>query len=112
MKYYSTAMLSAAVLALASSIALAGPVMKREPTTNMRVSPHMKMHVIHNCATGFNKSAYTGAGYDSYNCTTPYIKCPPAGNNYMLSFTNPQPVVNNTQGIRFAYRCVYEKKPS
>ena len=104
MKYTVTALISAAILAAASSIAVAGPA-EPAPTTNLKMTPGMNFKVL------FTKGTYAGSNAKSYQCTTPYIQCPKSTEKFMLTFTNPQPVVNNANGIRFAYRCVYEETP-
>jgi hypothetical protein len=58
------------------------------------------------CASGFNK----GGGTDTYDCSTPVIRCPERQG--MISGTSALPVVNSPAGIQFKYCCSYQKTPS
>lgn len=105
MKYFATALVSAAILAAATTIAGAA-------TISPGIMKSMgNIHLIATCNTGFKKGTYAGANPGNFSCTTPYIKCPKSQDKYVLALIYPQRVVRNSRGVRFAYRCEYATKP-
>ena len=110
MKHYAVLALAAALLAATPSFA--GDKPATHPGTmlaQLRPLPGGAKLVLYVCAQGFNKTLNNP---DTYTCTTPYIKCPPSNKKRWYVTIKALPVVDDSQGVRFAYRCSYYLMPN